>query len=281
MKPAWLPILVLLCLLSGCGDDSAGFGSPSGEGLDLAAGVIDAPWLEVDLQTGARIPHYLQPDLGTARYRSTSLILRRIPASTGMTGSPVGGTWAQADETRRSASTYGLYLAVFETTRSQWRLIAGTSPWLEIEPAALAGSGGDSLPASGLGLNQVNGALAGWAKGGSWRLPTASEWELCCRAGGSGLYSWGDAIDEATVARFAVLRETAGGATGARAVGGREPNALGLYDMHGNLAELVADGSLRGASWNDALPMARSANRLLLPSRTTHALAGARLVYAP
>jgi formylglycine-generating enzyme required for sulfatase activity len=81
-----------------------------------------------------------------------------------------------------------------------------------------------------------------------------------------------------------VVAETGDGITGARPVDAqREANGHGLYDTHGNVWEWVDSiaGTVRGGSWNDSVPMARSANRLALDQSTRHPLVGMRLVLVP
>jgi sulfatase modifying factor 1 len=74
-----------------------------------------------------------------------------------------------------------------------------------------------------------------------YRLPAESEWEYACRAGTATPFSCGaaDALDE--VAWFA---DNADDTT--HPVGTKEPNAFGLYDMHGNAAEWVVDELVAG-----------------------------------
>ena len=64
-------------------------------------------------------------------------------------------------------------------------------------------------------------------------LPTAAEWEFACRAGSSTKYCNGDT--EADLAKVAWYYGNSGGAI--HEVGTKEPNAWGLYDMHGNAWE--------------------------------------------
>ena len=122
--------------------------------------------------------------------------------------------------------------------------------------------------------------------GREYRLPSEAEWEYAARAGSDTAYSFGD--DPAEFEKYAWLMENSDYAT--HPVGTKAPNAWGLHDMHGNAAEWTLDeyaadryeklgagpvdgaGSvawpsklyprvIRGGSWLDEAPMARSAAR--------------------
>ena len=90
--------------------------------------------------------------------------------------------------------------------------------------------------------------------GGGYRLPSESEWEYAVRAGSVSRYHFGD--DESELCRYGNVADTtrlpngnvwtnkancSDGAVYPTAVGSYRPNPFGLYDLHGNVREWVAD----------------------------------------
>lgn len=70
-----------------------------------------------------------------------------------------------------------------------------------------------------------------------YRLPTEAEWEYACKAGSESIYPFGN--DSAQLKKYAWYSANSEGHY--HRVGGLLPNAWGLYDMLGNVAEWTLD----------------------------------------
>lgn len=99
-----------------------------------------------------------------------------------------------------------------------------------------ASAGGDGLlPVTGVSAEEVEHFLAQLQQrlpGCDIRLPSEAEWEAACRAGTRTAYAFGN-----DVGPLQVHAES----TSPAPVAGMAPNAWGLFQMHGNVAELCRD----------------------------------------
>ena len=184
----------------------------------------------------------------------------------------------------------GFYLGKYQVTQAQWQKVMGNNP---------SHFKGDDLPVESVSYNDAYTFIAklnAQHDGYTYRLPTEAEWEYAARAGTTGHYA-GDLDGMAWY----------GSNSGKRThpVGGKQPNAFGLYDMHGNVWEWIedwyqgsyadapTDGSarlrveeqtyrvLRGGSWENYPETCRSGSRGKNVPEFRGSLVGFRLVAVP
>jgi len=132
--------------------------------------------------------------------------------------------------------TKPFYIGRYEVTQEQWDSVIGKNP---------SATKGAKLPVTRVSWEDCQEFIKklNAKTNGGYRLPTEAEWEFACRAGTSTAYSFGDNITpkEANYSGSKIDKPVA--------VGSYQPNAFGLYDMHGNVFEWCED-------WHGEYPFA-------------------------
>jgi formylglycine-generating enzyme required for sulfatase activity len=320
-------------LVEACLDDAAEVSSqPFVELLRQPAGRDEGLWLRQAL--ALRLVQRLEPAaldvlgpalaahpsaeiralLGARRGRDTLVAPRggyelvRIPAGNFLMGSPATEVGRYVDEgPPHRVSLAEFHLGRYPVTNEEY------ARFLEANPKVAPPGYWDNRqfnrprqPVVGVSWPEAM-AYAAWA---GLRLPSEAEWEYACRAGTETAFNDGSACTapdgkDAALERLGWYDKNSGNST--HPVGEKEPNAWGLYDMHGNVWEWCADhwhgnyngapadGSawvnadategadrvVRGGSWFFSAWRCRSASRRwFVPSDRLFSL-GFRLVLAP
>ncbi|HUE01304.1 MAG TPA: formylglycine-generating enzyme family protein [Bryobacteraceae bacterium] len=162
----------------------------------------------------------------------------RVPAGEFQMGSAAG----EADEgpVHRVRISRDFEIGKFEVTEAQWETAmvdphAGADAMRTTPQGSTVGSNpsqfkGASLPVESVSWDDIQVFLArlnARDREHVYRLPTEAEWEYAAR---------GDAGD---IGAGAWYKDDSEGRT--HAVGGKQPNARGMYDTLGNVAEWVSD----------------------------------------
>jgi iron(II)-dependent oxidoreductase len=154
-----------------------------------------------------------------------------IPAGTYV----MGRAGADGDRPAHEVTLDAFYLDKYEVTNRQYlefcRQTAHASPEFWGQDRYCATEAHLDHPVIGVSWYDAK-EYAEWA---SKRLPTEAEWEYAARAGTTGDFYWGDRITTEHC-NYAQSDKRA-----PEAIGSYLPNAFGLYDMAGNVAEWVAD----------------------------------------
>ena len=207
-----------------------------------------------------------------------------IPAGKFIMGSPVSEKNHRKEETEHEVTlTKPYYMGKYEVTQEQWQEVMGNNP------SKIKGAKLPVTEVSWLDCQEFIKKLNAKTNGG-YRLPTEAEWEYACRAGTTTIYSFGDSLTKSD-------SNIVGNSI--KAVGSYNPNAFGLYDMHGNVSEWCEDRYgdfpavsatdpkgpetgkyrvLRGESFYRNVSTARSSNRLDFTPTVQLQFAGFRLV---
>jgi len=120
-----------------------------------------------------------------------------------------------------------------EITQGQWYAVMGNNPSYNRERNS------DELPVENVSWEEAMkfcDKLSEKAKR-IYTLPTESQWEYACRAGGAGRWCFGD--DARELGKYVWYASNSEQKT--HPVGTKSSNTFGLYDMHGNVWEWCLD----------------------------------------
>ena len=219
--PKVVCLLPAFWLLAACGDAGGGGGNTdtASDGIPIADGDTN-PDGDSDTEEDAEelFTHDTQPNWIS------------IPPGSFQMGCVPQDMDCNADENPRHAVTVtGFGMTRTEIIQAQYKEATGSNPNADDSP------GGECLNCPVWGVTWEEAEAFCETAGG--RLPSEAQWEYAARAGTETVYYCGN--EEACLDGIAWYYENANGK--AHKVGGKEPNAFGLYDMLGNVWEWTAD----------------------------------------
>ncbi len=166
--------------------------------------------------------------------------LNLIPAGSFIMGSPASEEDRGGDEYQHEVTISNpFYMQTTEVTQGQWTAVMGTEPWKGREHVKEGPNYAASYVSWDDAVTYCKKLSA--KEGKTHRLPTEAEWEYACRAGTGTAWSFGN--DEKVLGDYAWYNKNANDIDEkyAHSVRQKNPNAFGLYDMHGNSVELCID----------------------------------------
>ena len=190
--------------------------------------------------------------------------------------------------THRVTLTNDYYIGKYEVTQALWQAVMGSNP---------SSRKGDNLPVEQVSWNDCQDFLSKLNRitGKTFRLPTEAEWEYAARGGNKSRgYQYSGSNNLSDVAWY---DDNSGNKS--HAVGTKQPNELGIYDMSGNVCEWCQDrfgkynsssqvnptgansGSgrvIRGGSWFGWVSGCRSSYRNIHEPDISDSVLGLRLV---
>jgi formylglycine-generating enzyme required for sulfatase activity len=199
---------------------------------------IDDALAKIEIKSS---PSILTLDLG----KGVTMKLVRIRPGKFMMGSPDSEQGRRGNEGPQHEVTISklLYLGVTEVTQAQYEAVIGTNP---------SQFQGPTNPVENVTWNDATEFCRKLSEktGKAFRLPTEAEREYACRAGSKTRFSFGDS--EGALGDYAWHKGNSAGTS--HPVGRKNPNAWGLYDMHGNVWEWCADWYGSYPSWPSTDP---------------------------
>ena len=167
-----------------------------------------------------------------------SIDMVRVEAGTFTMGATAEMKDPNDDEkpTHRVTLTNDYYIGKYEVTQALWKAVMGNNP---------SNFKGDNLPVEKVSWDDCQEFISKLNRitGKTLRLPTEAEWEYAARGGNNSRgYQYSGSNNLSDVAWF---RGNSGGKP--HAVGTKQPNELGIYDMSGNVDEWCQDWYWYGA----------------------------------
>ena len=190
-------------------------------------------------ESEAAAEHFDAPHLEEAMIlelgKGVTLELLLIPAGVVLVGSFDKEEWRRgAEEPRRLVNiSEPFYLGKYEVTQQQWQAMMGDNPsYFEGSKNPVECVTRVDCQAFVDKLNEKhNDSLLRFG------LPSGDQWEYASRAGSITLWCFGD--DATLLKNYAWSKMNSD--RHSHPVGEKQPNAWGLYDMHGNVGEWCAD----------------------------------------